>query len=190
MSDPSDDIVDEILESLQASEDAFNATVQIGDVVFANGDKAFTFSEFRYCTARKGYKVVGHSVNSDAVVCESDIVGERLYLSATSCYKIERDGEVVWRYNSRVYFRYIKDRPEELPEKDAYGFLPDFDTVFEGYYIDNHDVTTEFPDSHVVTLVELITPFRNGQPGQLICVNGNELEFIEKPDDSSSDISH
>jgi len=194
--DEVDEVINEILEEMDRSEAEFTELIQPGDLVFPRSDRQFTFSEFRYCTARKGYavirtkKVIGPRKQS-SVCCESDIVGEHLYLPTVGISRVERDGKVIWRSDSKVWFRYLKDRPEELPtDKDVYGHPIVYDKVFEGYYIAHHDVTDEFPESHAVTLVELITPFRDGQPGQLICVNQNELEFIKEPDASSSNISH
>jgi hypothetical protein len=166
-----DEIADEILDNIERRKKDFAATVRPGDVVYASKDERFTFSKFRYCTQGKGYVV--QSIEEDTVSCEGDIKGEGgLYLCSLSATHVERDGEIIWDSRGVMTFRYRRDLEHDT---DRCGSPVDLEAVYQGRWLNyySHD------EGDGSILVELITPFREGQPGDLIVVNESDMEILE-----------
>lgn len=157
------ELVEEMISEILTEEQNFLKYVEPGDIAFVIGDAFYTWSKFRYATAGKGYKVL--SKGGECINCESDIVGENQFLSASGVSHVERDGLVVWDQRQIVEWKYYNDKTV-----DSRGYIINPDVKYRGYFLSG--ITNE---NNCVMLVQLLTPFRNGKIGDKIIVNIDEV---------------
>lgn len=151
-----DSIIDDVLQQEKDRKKSFEATVKVGDTVYAIDDGTYIYTEFKYRTAGKGYEVKS-ILSNGSIICDSDIVDDRLYLYVGSITHVVRDRQIIWDSRQLINWKYEGVR-------------------YRGYYI-----KSDYPENseYNCTLVKLITPFRNGKSFQNMIINHNEVEFIE-----------
>ena len=151
-----DSIVDDVLQQEKDREKSFKEIVRVGDIAYARDDGTYTYTDFKYRTAGKGYKVK-EITGCATIICDSDIVDEKLYLYVGSITHVIRDRQIVWDSRRTIAWKYEGIK-------------------YSGYYIKSY-----YPEhsEYNCTLVKLITPFRNGKSLQNMIINHDEVEFIE-----------
>ena len=115
MGELQDKMANDIIDEVIVAERSWRDVVRVGDRVDSTQDRRFTFSNVKYVTKGKLYKVRALAFrpeyHSYTVVVDSDVEGEIAYVGMGTV--IVRKGVIVWNWVEAVQGMYDKAKEME-----------------------------------------------------------------------------